>query len=58
MPNDKSMIFIYCEGKIIEGKICKGIINDEFIETIEKYVDKLDENEIKELHTTIMNNYF
>jgi len=53
MPNDKSTIFIYYDGKIIEGKISNEIINDELLETINNMMKPLDSLERFSLHESI-----
>lgn len=53
MSNDKTVIFIYYNGKIIEGKISNEIINNELIESIDNMLEKLDISDSIKLHEKI-----
>jgi len=54
MSNDKSIVFIYCQGQIIKGKISNEIINDELLESIKNLMKPLDSLEELNLHKRIM----
>jgi len=55
---DKSVIFIYCNGKMIEGKISNEIVNDELIETIRNLIEPVNADEYSELRTEIKRNLY
>lgn len=50
LSSDKTIIFLYAEGKLIEGKISNEIINDELIESIKNIVEPLSKDEKINLH--------
>jgi len=53
MLNDKTTIFIYCDGKVVQGKISSEIINDELMASIENMIEKLNREELSDLYDEI-----